>query len=108
MDTLTKYHQLWSTRLLWKIKWNACICNKSNQKKKKTLSIDIKTAGRTTKWYYKRKAEETIEHVLEIIAPGQGVELLKMTKFCSKADNHESQKDLVLIYENAETWQTKR
>lgn len=48
---------------------------------------DLQDAGRTTKWYYKRKAEETIQTVLEAIAPGQGLELLKMTKYFNTSDN---------------------
>ena len=48
---------------------------------KNYLSTDLEKAGRTTKWYYKRKAEESIQAALETIAPGQGLELLKSTEF---------------------------
>lgn len=80
---------------------------------KSTLRTDLETAGRTTRWYYKRKAEESIEALLETIAPGQGLELLKLTKFFKGSDNEycedeNSLTNLASIYENAETWQTKR
>lgn len=46
-----------------------------------------------TKRYYKRKAEEGINHVLEIIAPGQTKEL-KISKFAVETDA-QSDKDLL-------------
>lgn len=75
------------------------------------LQKPLDEVAESTEFYFKRKARETVDYVLDGIAPGQSQDLLHQIVVPDEQEKEEYSKELITLiklYNNADHWFTKQ